>query len=572
MRHHGSPLAAPLALTAAAALALTSCGVLDEFSNEDSGPPVGEETPPPPSTSPEPPDQRPESGEQLLQQQGVSAGHPLAAEVGERILADGGNAVDAAVATAFAVSVVEPYASGIGGGGSVIIAGPQGEPIFHDYREVVNNDGEIPDSGSGVPGFVAGMGQLHEEYGSMEWSDLLAPAQELAAEGFELSPFLALRMSQPDGEAAIADLENYAPGGEPLSAGEQLVQPELAQTLQRLSEAGWQDFYTGELAESLAEEVEGVDTESLADYEVVLDKPVAGSFGEYQILAPAPSLPGPAMVQMLQIAEAHGIAETEPGTAEYIDLLSDAWLVAEETVYSEIGDPAFVDVPVERLTDADANAQIDLSPQAAAVSAEPQAGSAEEGKGVPDSQRGANTTHISVVDETGLSVSMTNTIMYFWGSGQMVDGYFVNNHLSRFDAITSGANQPAPGRRTVTWSHPAMVLDDQDRPVLIIGSPGGHQILNILGSVLTQWGLHGRSLEDAVALPRFRADQESIYLEEGTDDAVAEALEDAGWATEIWPDASSSFGSVQPLEINYEEGAVTSVDDSRREGAHRIID
>lgn len=183
--------------------------------------------------------------EPTLNQQGVSAAHPLAAEVGEQILAEGGNAADAAIATAFAVSVVEPFASGIGGGGSVIVAGTEGEPTFYDYREVVNNDGEIPDSGTGIAGFTAGMGKLHEDHGSMQWAELLAPARELAAEGFDVSEFLALRMTQPSGPAAVTDLEHYAPGGEPLSEGEELVQQELAQTLQTLQSNGAEDYYTG---------------------------------------------------------------------------------------------------------------------------------------------------------------------------------------------------------------------------------------------------------------------------------------------------------------------------------------
>ncbi|GAA1803627.1 gamma-glutamyltransferase family protein [Nesterenkonia flava] len=543
--------------TAAALIAVTSCGIVEE---EPSGPEVTASAPESASASPEPPENAATPVEDLLEQQGVSAGHPLAVAAGEQILAEGGNAVDAAIATAFAISVVEPYASGIGGGGSVIIAGPEGEPIFYDYREVVNNDGEIPDSGAGVPGFVAGMGQLHEDYGTMEWSELLAPAQELADDGFEVSEFLGVRMSQPDAAAAISDLEHYAPGGEILQAGETLVQEDLAQTLQTLSQNGWQDFYTGGLAESLASAAEGIDAESLADYEVVRTSPVAGEFGEFEVVSAAPGLPGPALIQMLQIAEAQGVAQMEPDSAEYIDTLSRAWLEAESTVYNDLGDPAFVDVPVDRLTDREANAQIELSAQAL---------------GAPSAaaEDAPNTTHISVVDSDGLTVSMTNTIMFFWGSGEMVDGYFLNNHLSRFEAIDTPANQPEPGRRTVTWSTPTMVLDGEGQPLLAIGSPGGHQILNILSTVLVQWGLQGATLEEAIEAPRFRAasDGETLYLEDTVSEEVISELEDMGWQTEIWPVEQASFGSVQPVLIDYETGQLHSTDDPRREGAHAVI-
>ncbi len=525
---------------------------------------VQEDPPPEPSEPPQTPSESPEPVEDTLGEQGVSAGHPLAVEAGEQVLAEGGNAVDAAIAAAFAVSVVEPYASGIGGGGSVILAGPEGEPVFYDYREVVNNDGDVPDSGAGIPGFVAGMGELHENHGSLEWSQLLEPAETLASEGFEVSAFLAERMAQDDALAAITDLEHYAPGGQPLGAGEQLVQQDLGTTLSTLAENGWEDFYTGELAASLSDEVEGVDPQSLEDYEVVVSEPARGEFGDYELLAAAPSLPGPAMIQMLQIAEANGIAEMDPESAEYVDTLSEAWLVAEETVFNDLGDPAYVQVP-EEITDAEENSQIDLS----AAQAAPEAG-AQASAGDPGDH--ANTTHISAVDSEGLTVSMTNTIMFFWGSGQMVDGYFMNNHLSRFEAIESPANEPEPGRRTVTWSNPTIVLDAEGRPVLAAGSPGGHQILNILGTVFVQWGLQGRSLEEAVATPRFRADGDALFLEASTPDGLVSDLEDMGWDTETWPDVMASFGSLQPLEIDYDAGTLSSVDDPRREGAHAILD
>ncbi len=520
---------------------------------EEDPPPEASEPPQSPSTSPEP-------VEDTLEQQGVSAGHPMAVAAGEQILAEGGNAVDAAIAASFAVAVVEPYASGIGGGGSAILAGQEGDPVFYDYREVVNEEGEIPDSGAGIPGFVAGMGELHENHGTMDWSELLEPAETLASEGFEVSDYLAERMAQDDALAAISDLEHYAPGGEPLGSGDQLVQEDLGETLSTLAENGWEDFYTGQLAESVADQVEGVDQQSLENYEVVVADPSRGEFGDYELLAAAPSLPGLAMIQMMQIAEAQGIAEMDPSTAEYVDLLSESWLVAEETVFSDLGDPSFIEVP-DDITDAESNAEIDLS--AAELAAQDYGG---------DPGDHANTTHISVVDSDGLTVSMTNTIMYFWGSGQMVDGYFVNNHLSRFEAIDSPANEPEPGRRTVTWSNPTIVLDAEQRPVLAAGSPGGHQILNILGTVLAQWGLQGRSLEEAIATPRFRAEEDTLYIEESTPAELVEELEDMGWQTEVWPDEMASFGSVQPLEIDYDAGTVSGADDPRREGAHAIIE
>lgn len=593
----GSPAAVAVAVLTAGLLTLSSCGIFEDdppppaetpAEDGDAAPGQGQQDPPEPTEEP---------AEETVSQQGVSAGHPIAADVGEEILAEGGNAVDAAVASAFAVSIVEPYASGIGGGGSAIVAGAESDPLFYDYREVVNESGDIPDNGTGIPGFVAGMSKMHEDYGSLEWERLIQPAQEIAAEGFEVSEFLADRMNAPDGQEALADIEHYAPGGEPLQAGEELVQTDLADTLSSIAENGAEEFYTGGLAESLVDEVDGVDSSSLADYEVVVTDPVRGEFGDREILGAPPSLPGAAMIQMLQIAEAEGIADLEPGSAEYTDTLSKAWLEAEETVYNELGDPNFVQVPLDDIIDPETNAQIDLEASSAvedsedSIDAEVEAadsnadvssvetsgadgagGAGQSPEPASSGDDAPNTTHISVVDSNGLSVSMTNTIMYFWGSGEMVDGYFLNNHLARFDEIDSSANEPEPGRRTVTWSNPATILDSEGRPELVMGSPGGHQILNIMGSVLAQWGLQDRSLEEAIELPRFRAEDDTLLLEASHSDEQIEALEDMDWDTEVWPDEQASFGSIQPLLINYDDGTVSSVDDQRREGAHRIID
>ncbi|EXF25040.1 hypothetical protein BG28_02595 [Nesterenkonia sp. AN1] len=543
---------------------LTAWGMLAACAAEEEPPPP---PPPAPSEEPEEPTSTPEPVEDVLTQQGVSAGHPLAVEAGEQVLAEGGNSVDAAIATAFAMSVVEPFASGLGGGGSVLIAGQDGDPLSYDYREMVGVDGEIPENGIGAPGFAAGMGRLHEEQGSLDWERLIQPAQQLAAEGFEVYDFLETRMTEDLGPEAIEGVEPFEVDGEPLASGDQLVQTELASTLETLAAEGWESFYTGSLAEELTQ-VDGIDAQTLADFEVTASEPVSGEFGDYEVLAAAPALPGPALVQLLQIAEGQGIAELEPGSAEYIETLSEAWLIAEETVFTEIGDPAFVEVPVEEITDKDANAAMDISTQSAA---QPQDDDAPAQAQAPQD---ANTTHISVIDDDGIMVSMTNTLTNFWGAGEVSGGFFLNNQLSRFEAVDSPANQPEPGRKSVTWSMPTIVLDDEQRPVLGIGTPGGHQILNIMGTVLTQWGLQDADLQEAIDGLRFRliAEDELLVLDDEPDEETREELEELGWELQVWPDEWGGFGSVQALEVDYETGEVTGADDDRRVGSHAVID
>ncbi|WP_150462374.1 gamma-glutamyltransferase [Nesterenkonia ebinurensis] len=570
VRTAAHPAIRPLAALGITALLLSACGTADPEAPE---PDATEEIPGqqleehevPEATGPAenvPEEDEDEETEQdlepygYLDQQAVSAGNELAVDAAEETFEAGGNAVDAAVAASFAIATVEPVASGIGGGGSVILAGPEGEPVFYDYREVVNNDGQIPETDIGIPGFVAGMGQLHQDYGELDWEQVLAPSIELAEEGFEVTEYHAERINTGSGPEYLAENEAYSPDGAPLQAGDTLIQPELAETMLRLADAGWEDLYTGELADSLAAQVKGVDTESLADYEVITAEPVTGEVGDYQVVSAAPALPGAALIQMLQVAEAQGAAEAEPGSAAYIDAMSQAWAVGEGTIRTDLGDPNFVDVPVEELTDPEANAQIEVDAQGGVVPRTPD----EEG----------NTTHLVVVDENGLMVSMTNTVTDFWGSGVAVDGYFMNNALYRFQDIDSPANQPEPGRRSVTWSNPTMVLDDQGRPVLGIGTPGGIQIVPTTGHVLAQWIFSGKDLQAAVEAPRFRGDADTMRLEMGQPAEVIAELEEMGWSYE--ESEPGQWGSIQSLEIDYETGEIIGADDPRRDGAHRIID
>src|SRR5690625_594901 len=288
------------------------------------------------------------------------------------------------------------YASGIGGGGSAIIApgGDGGQAVAYDYREVVAQDGEIPASGIGIPGFVAGMASLHEAHGQAEWAELLEPAITLAAEGYPVSGMLAQRLNEDVGPSIVAAHDHFASGGGALAEGDVLVQEELAQTMRTLAEDGAESFYTGGLADGLTA-VPGIDAGSLAGYEVVSGEPVRGQVGEHEVLAPMPPLPGAPLIQMFQVAHALDTGAAEPGSVEFIERISRAWEIADESTGSVLGDPAFVDVPVAELTDPDRAAQV-----AATVTqvAGPPAGAREPAEGELTAAAGpGNTTHISEI-------------------------------------------------------------------------------------------------------------------------------------------------------------------------------
>lgn len=537
---------------------------------------AGDSARPSPSASAEP-RTSPAGAAAQLDQHGVSAAHPEAVEAGMQVLDEGGNAADAAVAVAFAVAVVEPYASGIGGGGSALLAAPGEEATSYDYREVVAQDGRIPDSGTGVPGLVAGLAQIHADHGTLEWEQLLQPAIGLAREGFPVSDFLAQRMRSDFGPASIEGLEHYhSASGEPLVAGETLVQEDLARTMTTIADQGPEVFYTGSIADRLRE-VDGLDAASLAAYEPEQVEPVSGEFGDYEVLSAAPPLPGAALVQQLQVAEALGVGEHEPGTAGYVDRLAEAWIAAEGSVTHFLGDPDFVDVPVDQLTDPARNAGIADRVGLLAGGTGAGATGADDGAG-PVTATGVvtagNTTHLTVVDRSGFTVSMTNTLTSFWGGSESasVGGFFLNNQLSRFESEASPANRPEPGRKSVSWSAPSMVLDDEGRPVLGLGSPGGHQIPNILSGVLVAWALQDAPLQEAVDAPRYHLQDGVLAVEQEPSGDLARLIDERKWELQRTERDQAIFGSVQALEIDYATGEVTGATDSRREADVEIAD
>lgn len=493
---------------------------------------------------------------------GVSAGHPVAVDVGMQVLEEGGNAVDAAVATAYAVSVVEPFASGVGGGGAALVLEPGSEPLAYDYREVVAENGQVPDSEIGIPGFVAGMQRLHDAHGSTDLDRLLEPAITLAAEGVETSDIVAERLRAAAHRLPVAELDHLFPDGRALSPGEPLVQDELADLLQRLADDGAETFYEGAVADELSTRVDGIDPESLSAYEVAHPEPATGALADLEIVAAAPPLAGATLIQILQIAEAHGIADMEPGSADFVHTLGMAWRVAEHLRVTELGDPAFVDVPVARLTDPQRNAELaEHIPADGLVSVDDLRG-AEAGD--------PNTTHVTVVDPDGRLVSMTNTLLNFWGSGQHELGFFLNNHLTRFDDRDGSPNGPEPGKRPATYALPAIVTDAQGRAVLGIGTPGGRRIPLVLAQVLVRWGLHAQELAEAVEAPRFHLEDAVLEMEERPPGDVADELLGRGYQDIRGPPAALYYGSVQVLEIDHDREELWGAADPRREGDWRV--
>lgn len=494
---------------------------------------------------------------------GVAAGHPEAVDVGMTILERGGNAVDAAIATAFAMGVLEPLTSGVGGGGAALVVpmpgstaerNPEG-PLSYDYRETLQASGTMPKSRTGVPGFVAGMAELHGAHGTLPWRVLLQPSIDLAEYGTPTSWWVAQELRTERGRKHTDDLAQFRNQAlQPLAEDDPMVQTELADTLETIAREGRKGFYKGYLAEELVR-ADGIDAKGLANYTVDVRAPAQGVLGSHQVVSAAPALAGVALIQQLQVAQAQGVADAQPGSAAYIDILSDAWLIADESMDTVVGDPNFVDVPVGQLTDRQANGALEVA--APAPGGEIAAARPADG----------NTTHLSVVDADGLTVSMTNTITDFWGSGQEVGGFFLNNHLIRFGTTgATKANDPKPGKRPVSFMAPTVVLDPQQRPVLVVGSPGGRRIPNIQATVIARWLMHGEPLQDAVDSPRFHLEDGLLYAEK-LPERTTRQLEDRDYAIRVAPAAWNLFGSVQALELDHEGRRVLGATDGRRTGA-----
>jgi gamma-glutamyltranspeptidase/glutathione hydrolase len=465
----------------------------------------------------------------------VVAQEKLAAEVGADILRKGGNAVDAAVATGFALAVTYPRAGNIGGGGFMVIhSAERGQDIAVDYRETapaaatpdmfLGADGK-PDPaksrdsalGIGVPGTVAGLALALEKFGSGNFTlaEIIAPAIALARHGFVVTGDTAdtladmyRRMSRWPGSARSFSKAD----GSALREGDTLVQSELAGVLEAIARQGPRGFYEGPVAEKLAAAIRdagGIMTaDDLKSYQAILRAPVRGTYRGYDIVSmPLPSSGGTVLLETLNILEGFPLGEMRQGSAASLHLTIEALKRAYADRARYLGDPAFVDAPTNMLIAKDYAAKqragIDPSratPWAEAAPAKPQ-------------REGSNTTHYSVVDSRGNAVSNTYTLNFPYGVGLIADGtgILLNNELDDFTAAPGAANAfglvgfeanlPGPGKRPLSSMSPTIVLKD-GKPVLITGTPGGSRIISAVAQVIVNSIDYRMNIAAAVAAPR----------------------------------------------------------------------
>lgn len=513
---------------------------------------------------------------EIIQQQAVAMPDTFAATVAMDVLNDGGNAVDAAIAAQFSLAVTYPEAGNIGGGGFMLIRFDETND-FVDYREVApalaNRDMYLDENGdvkplesifgvlaSGVPGTVAGMWEAHQKYGSLPWERLVAPAVELAANGFIVPEKLANNVARYIKRLESRDIDvNFADYFGSAKAGEVFVQQELAATLMRIKDKGKDGFYSGETAvliDQFMQQKGGLISESdLAKYQAKWRSPIVSNWRGYEVVSAAPpSSGGIAVAQWLQMYDAvkarvpNADTELTHNSALYIHILAEAGkrVFADRAEY--LGDPDFVDVPRDALLDPDY-----IAMRASTISLASISDTESVKPGLPESEQ---TTHFSIMDKFGNAVSNTTTINLGFGSGMVVEGagFLLNDEMDDFSAkagvpnyfgaVGGLANEIQPFKRMLSSMTPTIVIKN-DEVKMVTGSPGGTTILSsVYLSILNaiEFDMPAQLVVDA---PRFHHQllpKDEIRYHKGMPANVLTSLEEMGYTTRI-----SRFGDVHVI-------------------------
>ncbi|MDP6136065.1 MAG: gamma-glutamyltransferase [Arenicellales bacterium] len=480
----------------------------------------------------------------------VVSNHPLASSAGATVLLEGGNAIDACVATLFALTVVEPMMVGLLGGGiahirlesgrHIIIDGLSTAPsrasetmyqtvsdVLPNYRDTVGRKNLVGPLSVAVPGALAGWCHALEQYGTWALGDVLAPAIRLAEDGFLTTPYLSDCIA--DFEADLSNDKGLAslflPNGGALPAGERLVQTDYGQTLRSIASSGSGALYGGALGDLLVNEIarlEGlIGPDDLNNYAVVEREPIRGVYRGYEVIGPPPpASAGVHIVQMLNLLEGFDIASMGYGSSDSVHLLAEVLKIAFADRSVATADPAFVDVPVEQLIDkAYAEERRQLIDMSRAMQWSP-------GVGVSDSH---STTHVTVADALGNVVASTQTINGLFGACLQIPetGLLANNYMFNFDPHPHTALSVQPGKRVFTSMAPMMVCQEQQMKVAL-GLPGGMRIFPSAFQTLVNLLDHGMTLQEAVEAPRIWTEGGTLEMENTFSAALEKSLVSRG--------------------------------------------
>ncbi|CCD40556.1 Gamma-glutamyltranspeptidase [Candidatus Paraburkholderia kirkii UZHbot1] len=534
---------------------------------------------------------------QVLNASAVAVADKYAADTAEQIFRPGGNAVDAAVAIAFTLAVTYPEAGNIGGGGFMTLYVDH-RPYFLDYREraplsatrnmYLDDKGEVIKGMSlyghravGVPGTVEGMWEAQKRFGKLKWKQVLAPAIKYAQDGFEVDDQLISRRDAASKD--FAGKTNFDLYFGSMKAGQVFKQPDLAKTLQRISDKGAKGFYEGETADLIAKSMEGhglITKRDLKDYKAVWRQPITASWNGYRVItAPPPSSGGVGLVPLLKMkADLKDKFQDVPlDSAQYIHLVSEI----EKRVFADraqyLGDPDFYKVPVAQLTNDDyilkRSQEVNPNEPSDTKSVQPGVGTSMPEK--------AETTHFSVVDKWGNAVSNTYTINGYFGSGVIAEGtgIVLNDEMddfaskpgvpNMFGVVGSDANSIAPKKRPLSSMTPTILTKD-DKVAMVIGTPGGSRIFTSIFQVITNVYDFNMPLAEAVGTTRFHHQllpPNTIFQEpyHQLDPEVIKQLEAKGYKFTM----QSFNGDIQAIRID--GNSPEPMSDPRGRGVSRVI-
>ncbi len=520
----------------------------------------------------------------------VSSGKYEASKIGRMIIEQGGNAVDAAVAVGFTLGLVEPNATGLGGGGFMTLRSAEtGDIEFINFRECapaaatpdmwqVDSEGNVIGSQNwnggksvGVPGYVAGMVYALENYGTMSLEQIVAPIIELAEKGFTVTPTLSgdmnnsydtLMLYSESGKLFLKDIDGMLM---PYDVGDTFKNPDYAKTLKLIAEKGADVFYKGEIAEAMVaadQKYGGLMTmEDLANYQVEVMEPVHGTYRGYDIYSsPSPSSGGTIVLEILNILENFDVPSMDQDSAEAQHLMGSAFAMAYADRGEYMGDTKFVDVPVNGLVDKDYAKKladkIDMDTAMTNV--------------MPDDPwmfEHQDTTHYSVADKDGNMVSVTCTVNGYFGSAVAVDGYgfILNNEMADFDVGADHPNSIAGGKTPLSSMSPTLIMKDGE-PVAALGSPGGTTIIATVAQICSNLIDHGMTMQEAIDAPRIKGFRNTTLDYEGrfSDETISE-MEAKGWTMNASDDFNRSFGSVNAVRYAA-DGTLDGGADPRRDG------
>lgn len=535
----------------------------------------------------------------------ISAANPLAVEAGAKILANGGNALDAAIATQMVLNVVEPQSSGIGGGGFLMYYDAKtGNLTMYDGRETApalaheklfldekGNPLPILDAiaggrSVGTPGMLKMLEDAHKEHGNIKWETLFYDAIRLSEGGFPMSPRLYESLKEfPNFKEFRSSFTVYLNDkGKWLKPGEKVVNKPLSRTLALIAKQGSAPFYKGEIARAIVRAVQKSPVEpgllslqDMEEYRSIKRIPVCAPYRKYMVCsAPPPSSGGVALLQALQIIEKNAaidIRQVEPLSADAVHLFTEASRLAYADRNRYLADPAFADVPVKGLLDNDY-----LEKRAALIRADKVMKTAEAGQ-PPHSaplpkvaaltvEEAPSTTHVSIVDAEGNVVSMTTSIEHGFGSGLSVGGFMLNNQLTDFtftptfeDGKTPHPNRVEPKKRPRSSMSPTIIFDEKGNPFMVIGSPGGARIIEyVLQTIIgvIDWNMN---IQQAIEMPRYLNMNGPTELESRTDAAKLKGeLQSRGHKVNV-VDIPSGLHGITRVDKTLNGGA-----DPRREG------